>query len=89
VVGVTCGTDMFDPFPAAPGVMTPLSFTINPPSTNSRIVCRRKDRGGRGCSRRWLLCFRFYLFWWQTPCHRVFVIFTISMMYYDGVVVLW
>jgi len=67
VVGVMCGTDMFDLFSAVAGVVTPHSFTINPPSTNSRIVCRRKDRGGCGCLRRWLLCFRFCLFWWQTP----------------------
>lgn len=31
-------------------------FTINPPSTHFRIVRRRKDRGGCGCSCRWL--------WW-------------------------
>jgi len=52
-----CGTDTCDPFPAAIGVVTSLSFTINPPSTNSRIVCRRKDRGGCGCSCWWPWCF--------------------------------
>ncbi|AES96043.1 transmembrane protein, putative [Medicago truncatula] len=35
-------------FPVATGVAASLSFTINPPSTNSRIVCRCKDRGGWG-----------------------------------------
>lgn len=48
-----CGTDMCEPFPTATGVVASISFTINPPSTNSRIVCRHKDRGGCGCSRRW------------------------------------
>jgi len=48
-----CGSDMCDPFSAVVGVAATLSFTINPPSTNSWIVCRRKDRGGCGCSHRW------------------------------------
>jgi hypothetical protein len=54
---VMFGTNMCDPFPAAAGVVTSISFTINPPSTNSRIVCRRKDRGGCGSLRRWPWCF--------------------------------
>jgi len=62
-----CGTDLRDSLSAAVGVVTSLSFTINPPSTNSQIVCRRKDRGGFGCSRWWSCRFNFCLIWWQTP----------------------
>ncbi|RHN54819.1 hypothetical protein MtrunA17_Chr5g0411021 [Medicago truncatula] len=40
--------------PAAACVVTSLSSTINPPSTLSRIVRRHMDRGGFGCSCRWL-----------------------------------
>jgi hypothetical protein len=47
------GADRYDLLSVAAGVAISLSFMINPPSTNSRIVCRRKDRGGCGCSRRW------------------------------------
>jgi len=47
VVVVLCGV-VGGPFV---GVVASLSFTINPPSMNFRIVCRRKDRGGCGCSR--------------------------------------
>jgi len=43
---VKCGADRYGSFPMAAGVATSLSFTINPPSTNSRIVFCRKDRGG-------------------------------------------
>jgi len=42
---------------------TYLSSTITPPSTNSRIVCHRKDRDGCGCSCQWPCNFRFYLIW--------------------------
>jgi hypothetical protein len=45
-----CGADMCDLFSANAGVVTSLSFTINHPSTNSQIVCSRKDRGDCGCS---------------------------------------
>jgi len=48
-----CGSDMCDPFSAVVGVAAALSFTINHPSTNFRIVCRSKDCGGCGCSHRW------------------------------------
>jgi len=41
-----CGTDICDLFLAVAGVATSPSFMINPLSTNSRIVCRHKDRGG-------------------------------------------
>lgn len=37
---------MVAPLPAAAGVVTSLSSTINPPSTHFRIVRRRKDRVG-------------------------------------------
>ena len=50
--GGLCHTDRCYPFSTV-GVAASLSFMINPPSTNSRIVCRRKDHGGCGCSRRW------------------------------------
>ena len=50
---VNCSADMSGLFSVVVGVMTSLSFKINPPSTNFQIVCRRKDRGGCGCSRRW------------------------------------
>ena len=56
------GPDMCDPVPAVVGVMVSLPFMTNPPSTNSQIVCRRKDRGGCGCSCRWPWCFGFCLF---------------------------
>jgi len=62
-----CGANMCDLFLAIAGVETSLSFMINPPSTNSRIVCRRKDRGGYGCSHRWPWCFRFCLFGGRPP----------------------
>ena len=55
------------PYPAAAGVASSLSSTINPPSTNFRIVCCRKDRGGCGCSRWWSCRFRFCLIWCKTP----------------------
>jgi len=67
VTDVSCGGGMCDLFSTTVGVATSLSFTINPPSTNSRIVCRRKNRGGCGCSRRWLWCFRFCLFGGRPP----------------------
>jgi len=41
-----CGADRCGPFSVAAGVAPSLSFTINPPLTNSLIVCGRKDRGG-------------------------------------------
>ena len=44
------GAYMCDMFPTIEGGTTSLSFTINPPSTNSQIVCHRKDRGGCGCA---------------------------------------
>jgi len=47
--GCLCCADMCDPVSTAAGVAVSHPFTINPPSTNSRIVCRRKDRG-RGAS---------------------------------------
>ena len=46
--GGVCGADMCDLFLTAVRVMTSFSFTINPPYTNFRIVCRRKDRDGSG-----------------------------------------
>ncbi|KEH18699.1 transmembrane protein, putative [Medicago truncatula] len=54
-------------FPAAEGVSVvvvaaSLSFTINPPSTNSQIVCDRKDRGGWGLFAPVVVGFRFCLF---------------------------
>jgi len=49
--GCLCGVDLCGSIPAVAGVAASLSYTINPPSTNSRIVCRRKNRGGCGCSR--------------------------------------
>lgn len=60
--GCLCGVDMCDLVSTAASVAVSLPFTINPPSTNSRIVCRRKDSGGRGCSCQWLWCFGFCLF---------------------------
>lgn len=62
VVVVGGGADMCDPVSAAAGVAVSLPFMINPPSTNSWIVCHRKDRGGCGCSCRWSWCFGFCLF---------------------------
>jgi len=53
---------MYGLIPAVAGVVTTLSFTINSPSTNSQIVCRRKDRDGCGCSRRWSCSFGLCLF---------------------------
>ena len=47
-----------------------LSFMINPSSTNSRIVFRRKDRGGWGMFTPVVVGFRFCLIWWQTPTLR-------------------
>jgi hypothetical protein len=44
-----CGIDMCDPIPTVASVAASLSIMINPPSTNSRIVCHRKDRDGCGC----------------------------------------
>lgn len=43
-------------------VAASLSFTINPPSTNSQIVCGRKDRGGWGLFVPVVVGFRFCLF---------------------------
>jgi hypothetical protein len=51
------GADMCGPISAA----TSFSSAINPHSTNSRIVCRCKDRGG--CSRRRSCSYRFCLIW--------------------------
>lgn len=51
VRGVMCGTDKRDPFLSAAGVVESFSVMINPLSTNSRIVCRCKNRGVCGCSR--------------------------------------
>lgn len=62
-----CGADMCDLFPAAAGMVASLSLTINPPSTNFRIVCRRKERGAFGCLRWWPWCFRFCLFGGGSP----------------------
>jgi hypothetical protein len=62
-----CDIDRCDPFPTAACVASSLSFMINPPSTNSRIICRRKDHGGCGCSHRWPWCFRFCLFGGRPP----------------------
>jgi len=64
--GVMGGTDLWGPIPVASSVATTLSSTINPPSVNSQIVCRCMDRGGCGCSRRWLCGFRFCLIRCQT-----------------------
>jgi len=61
------GTDMCDLFTAVAGVVTSLSVMFNHPSTNSWIVCRRKDHGGCGCSCRWPWCFRFCLFGGRPP----------------------
>jgi len=73
------GVDMHDQFPVAAGVVASLSCTINPPSTNFRIVWHRKDRGG--CSRRWSWCFRFRLFGARSAeVNMCFVISTISML---------
>ena len=44
---------------ATPCEATSFSSTINPPSSNSQIVCRRKDRGGCGASRLWSFSFNF------------------------------
>jgi hypothetical protein len=55
--GVMCGVDLCSPIPAAAGVAIAFPYTINPPSMNFWIVCRRKDRDGCGCSRRWLCIF--------------------------------
>jgi len=57
-----CGADRCGLFPMAIGVATSLSFTINPPSTNSRIVCGRKDRGGWDLFAPMVVGFRFCLF---------------------------
>jgi len=62
-----CGADMCDLFLKAVGVETSFPFTINPPSMNFWIVCRIKDRGGSGCSRRWSRCFKFCLFGGRPP----------------------
>jgi len=43
-----CSADMCDLFLTVVRVAASFSFTINPPSTNFRIVCRRKDHGGSG-----------------------------------------
>ena len=53
-------------FPMVAGVAASLSSTINPLSTNFRIVRRRKDHGGCGYSCWWSCGFRFCLIWWQT-----------------------
>jgi len=88
-----CGADACDLFPATAGVATYLSFTINPPSTKSRIICRRKDRGSCGCSRRWLWCFIFGLFGGRPPSPlrslyvRYFYYFDVVFCFYGGVVV--
>ena len=63
VVGVKCGADRCGPFLVVVGVTTPLSFMINLPSTNSRIVCRRKDHGGWGLFAMVAMGFKFCLFW--------------------------
>ena len=67
VKGVMCGADLCGLIPTTARVATTISSTINPPWTNSWIVCCRKDRGSCGCSCRWLCSFRFCLIWWQTP----------------------
>jgi len=38
---VRCGVDLCGSIPAVAGVTTSISSMINPPSTNSRIVCCR------------------------------------------------
>jgi len=62
-----CGPDMCGRISPLAGAATSFSSMINPPSTNSQIVCRRKDRGGCGVSRWWPFSLRFCLIWWQTP----------------------
>lgn len=56
------GADKCDSIPTAAGVAISLPFMINHPSTDSRIVCHRKDRGGCVCSCWWPWCFGFCLF---------------------------
>jgi len=86
-----CGADMCGSILMASGVATSPSFMINPPSTNSQIVCRRKDRGGCGCSHRWRCSFRFCLISWQTSyevtmCPLFLMLFDVVLC---CVVVLW
>jgi len=64
VEGVVCGADLCGMISAAAGMTASFSSMINPPSTNSRMVCRRKDRGVCGVSRQWSFSFRFCLIWW-------------------------
>lgn len=52
--GLRCGDDLCSPILAVTCVVAFISSTINPPSTNSWIVCCRKDRGGCSCPCRWL-----------------------------------
>ena len=88
--GDVYGADMCDLFSAIAGVATSLSFTINPPSTNSRIVCCRKDRSDCGCSCRWLWCFRFCLFGGKPPeVTMCSLFFSISMLFSVCVVVVF
>ena len=61
--GVMCGADLRGLIPTVVGVVAAFSSMINPPLTNSQIVCCRKDHGCCGCSRRWLCSFRFCMFW--------------------------
>jgi len=82
--GGLCDTNRCDPFSTAAGVADSLSFMMNPPSTNFRVVCRCKDRGGCGCSRRWPWCFRFFLFGSRAPMSL-----SVRYLYSVCVVVLW
>ena len=64
--GVMCGADLRVLIPAAVGVVASISSMINPPSTNSRIVCCLKDHDCCSCSCQKLCSFRFCMFgsWW-------------------------
>ena len=86
-MGVLCGTNTGDMFSTVAGVVTSISFMINPPSTNSQIVCCRKDRGGCGCPHRWLCIVRFCLFWWQTLAVTVCTLFEVVALVSGAVLV--
>jgi len=85
--GVWCVADRCGLILAGAGVVASISYMINPPSTNSRIVCCRKDHGGCGYPHQWLCIVRFCLIWWQTPGVTVCPLFEVVAMVSEAVLV--